>query len=150
MSDILTLEVGTVQQLLYHVGETSSGWEREGNVRPWFRGQADAGLPPLPSIFRRDYDEFRMTSAFRLKAMAFGTTPETGRLDQWLFSGQHYGLPTRLLDAGIEVLQETVSWKHSSNGRYVSVRISFRAENREQYDRAHQVLRDHPEVKWTL
>ena len=59
-------------------------------------------------------------------------------------------LPTRLLDAGIEVLQETVSWKHSSNGRYVSVRISFRAENREQYDRAHQVLRDHPEVKWTL
>ena len=59
-------------------------------------------------------------------------------------------LPTLLLDAGIEVLQETVSWKHSSNGRYVSVRISFRAQDREQYDRAHQVLRDHPEVKWTL
>jgi uncharacterized protein len=59
-------------------------------------------------------------------------------------------LPTLLLDAGIEVLQETVSWKHSSNGRYVSVRISFRAESREQYDLAHQVMRDHPEVKWTL
>ena len=59
-------------------------------------------------------------------------------------------LPTRLLDAGIEVLHESVSWKHSSNGRYVSVRISFRAESREQYDQAHQVLRDHPEVKWTL
>ncbi len=59
-------------------------------------------------------------------------------------------LPTRLLDAGIEVLHESVSWKHSSNGRYVSVRISFRAESREQYELAHQVLRDHPEVKWTL
>ena len=59
-------------------------------------------------------------------------------------------LPTRLLDAGIEVLKETVSWKHSSNGRYVSVRISFRADSREQYERAHEVLRDHPEVKWTL
>ena len=59
-------------------------------------------------------------------------------------------LPTLLLDAGIEVLHESVTWKHSSTGRYVSVRISFRAENREQYDRAHQVLRDHPEVKWTL
>ncbi|GAB3389579.1 DUF493 family protein [Lysobacter fragariae] len=59
-------------------------------------------------------------------------------------------LPTLLLDAGIGVVQETVSWKHSSNGRYVSVRISFHAENREQYDRAHAVLREHPEVKWTL
>ena len=59
-------------------------------------------------------------------------------------------LPTLLLDAGIEVVNESVSWKHSSTGRYVSVRISFRAESREQYDLAHHVLRGHPEVKWTL
>lgn len=59
-------------------------------------------------------------------------------------------LPTLLLDAGIEVLHETVTWKHSSNGRYVSVRIAFRAESREQYDAAHAALRAHPEVKWTL
>jgi hypothetical protein len=39
-----------------------------------------------------------MTSTFRLKALAFGPTPETNRLDQWLFLMQHYGLPTRLLD----------------------------------------------------
>ncbi len=98
MPDILTIEVSTVEHLLHHVSETSAGWEREGNVRPWFRGQADAGLPPLPSVFRREYDEFTMTSTFRLKALAFGDTPETGRLDQWLFLGQHFGLPTRLLD----------------------------------------------------
>jgi len=48
------------------------------------------------------------------------------------------------------VLQESVSWRHSSSGRYVSVRISFRAASREEYDRAHAALRDHPEVKWTL
>lgn len=59
-------------------------------------------------------------------------------------------LPQLLIDAGIDVTHETVSWKHSSNGKYVSVRISFRAEDRAQLDRAHQVLRDHPEVKWTL
>ncbi|WP_206860232.1 DUF493 family protein [Lysobacter changpingensis] len=59
-------------------------------------------------------------------------------------------LPTLLLDAGIEVVQETVNWKLSSNGRFVSVRITFRARSREEYDKAHQVLRDHPEVKWTL
>ena len=59
-------------------------------------------------------------------------------------------LPTLLLDAGIDVLKESVQWKHSSTGRYVSVRISFHAIDRAQYDLAHQVLREHPEVKWTL
>lgn len=59
-------------------------------------------------------------------------------------------LPTLLLDAGIEVVNESVNWKQSSSGRFVSVRISFRAENRGQYDLAHHVLRAHPEVKWTL
>src|SRR5262249_15805229 len=79
-------------------GETSRNWERTGNVRPWFRGQSDANDPLLPSVFRANYDEFWMTSTFRLKALAFGRTPETSRLDQWLFLMQHYGLPTRLLD----------------------------------------------------
>ena len=59
-------------------------------------------------------------------------------------------LPTLLLDAGIEVLHESVTWKHSSNARYVSVRITIRAATRDQYDLAHQVLREHPEVKWTI
>ena len=59
-------------------------------------------------------------------------------------------LPRLLVAAGVEVLTENISWKHSSNGKYVSVRLGFRAANREQYDAAHQALRDHPEVKWTL
>lgn len=59
-------------------------------------------------------------------------------------------LPRLLVAAGVEVLTENIIWKHSSNGKYVSVRLGFRADNREQYDAAHQALRDHPEVKWTL
>jgi len=59
-------------------------------------------------------------------------------------------LPRLLETAGVEVLTERVSWKHSSNGKYVSVRLVFKADNREQYDAAHTALRDHPEVKWTL
>jgi len=59
-------------------------------------------------------------------------------------------LPQLLMDAGIDVQTEAVQWKHSSNGKFVSVRIGFRADSREQYELAHQVLRDHPEVKWTL
>jgi len=65
-------------------------------------------------------------------------------------SGLERMLPQLLMGAGIDVLTEAVQWKHSSNGKYVSVRIGFRADSREQYDLAHQVLRDHPEVKWTL
>lgn len=59
-------------------------------------------------------------------------------------------LPRLLQDAGIEVLHESVTWKHSSSAKYVSVRIAFRAQSREQYDAAHAALRAHPEVKWTL
>ncbi|MBE2293258.1 MAG: DUF493 family protein [Xanthomonadales bacterium] len=59
-------------------------------------------------------------------------------------------LPKLLAAAGVEVLEERIQWKHSSNGKYVSVRMSFRAESRAQYDAAHQALRGHPEVKWTL
>jgi hypothetical protein len=59
-------------------------------------------------------------------------------------------LPQHLLAAGVDVLHEDVRWRHSSSGKYVSVRISFRANTRDDYDRAHAALRDHPEVKWTL
>ena len=65
-------------------------------------------------------------------------------------SGLERVLPQLLMDAGIDVQTEAVQWKHSSNGRFVSVRIGFRAASRAQYDLAHQVLRDHPEVKWTM
>ena len=81
---------------------------------------------------------FQFPGTFELSAM--------GAADQDLETA----LPTALLDAGIEVVHESVNWKHSSSGRYVSVRIAFRANSREDYDRAHQALRDHPEVKWTL
>lgn len=65
-------------------------------------------------------------------------------------AGLERELPQRLLEAGIDVETETIQWKHSSTGKYVSVRITFRAVDRAQFDLAHQVLRDHPEVKWTL
>ena len=81
---------------------------------------------------------FSFPRTFELSAMG---TADTGLESE---------LPRLLSDAGIEVLQETISWKHSSNGKYVSVRIGFRAASREQYDAAHEALRGHPEVKWTI
>ena len=81
---------------------------------------------------------FQFPGTFELSAM--------GTADR----GLETELPKLLADFGVEVLEESIQWKHSSNGKYVSVRISFRAESRAQYDAAHQALRDHPEVKWTL
>ena len=59
-------------------------------------------------------------------------------------------IPRLLNAAGLEVLDETISWRESSGGRYVSVKLNFRALDREQYEAAHSALRNHPEVKWTL
>ncbi len=81
---------------------------------------------------------FQFPGDFELSAMG---TADTGLESE---------LPRLLSAAGIEVLQESIQWKHSSNGKYVSVRIGFRAESREQYDAAHAALREHPEVKWTI
>ena len=81
---------------------------------------------------------FQFPGTFELSAM--------GTADK----GLETELPKLLAEHGVEVLEESIQWKHSSNGKYVSVRISFRANSREQYDAAHQALRDHPEVKWTL
>lgn len=65
-------------------------------------------------------------------------------------AGLERELPALLEGAGIIVLHETVTVRPSSAGRFVSVRIAFRAESREQYDAAHEALRSHPEVKWTI
>ena len=65
-------------------------------------------------------------------------------------AGLEQALPRLLREAGIEVLDGALNAKQSSSGKYVSVRIGFLAASREQYERAHQVLREHPDVKWTL
>ena len=65
-------------------------------------------------------------------------------------SGLEDTIPSLLEAADLQVLRETVDTRASSGGKYVSVRVTFRAESREQYEVAHAVLRNHPEVKWTL
>ena len=65
-------------------------------------------------------------------------------------AGLEEQIPALLEAAGLPVLRETVAIRESSGGRFVSVKLAFRAESREQYDVAHAVLREHPEVKWTL
>ena len=64
--------------------------------------------------------------------------------------GLEVEIPALLEAAGLAVLRETVAARASSGGKFVSIKLTFRAESREQYDAAHAALREHPEVKWTI
>ena len=59
-------------------------------------------------------------------------------------------IPALLEAAGLAVVRETVAARASSGGKFVSIKLTFRAKSREQYDAAHAALREHPEVKWTI
>ena len=59
-------------------------------------------------------------------------------------------VPRLLEGAGLHVLHESVRQRHSGGGNFVSVTVSFRCENREQYEAAHEALRDCPDIRYTL
>jgi len=59
-------------------------------------------------------------------------------------------IPRLLTAAGIQVVDESVTTRASSGGRYVAVKLHFHARDRAQYETAHLALREHPEIKWTL
>jgi uncharacterized protein len=59
-------------------------------------------------------------------------------------------VPQILEVIGLHVLHETVKHKHSREGNFLSVTVSFRCETREQYDLAHSTLRADPDIRFTL
>lgn len=92
--------ITSVKELFDSTKIDTAEWTHDGFARPWYRGVTNERYTLLPSILRDDYSqyEFNITKKFRLMAPGFGETPETGRLDQWLFLMQHNRCPTRLLD----------------------------------------------------
>jgi len=81
---------------------------------------------------------FQFPGVFEITAMG----PVTANLE--------VEIPRLLVAAGIKVVDESISTRASSGGRYVAVKLHFHASDRAQYDTAHVALREHPEVKWTL
>jgi len=59
-------------------------------------------------------------------------------------------VPALLERTGLKVLHETVRFRHSSGGNFVSVTVTFHAPDRAAYDSAHAVLRADPAVRYTL
>ena len=50
----------------------------------------------------------------------------------------------------MSVLEGSRRTRASSEGRYVSVSVTFTCPSREKYDAAHAALRADPDVRWTL
>jgi len=81
---------------------------------------------------------FQFPGVFEITAMG----PVAANLD--------VDIPKLLAAAGIQVVDESMSTRASSSGRFVAVKLHIHARDRAQYEAAHSVLRGHPEVKWTL
>lgn len=93
--------------------------------------------PTTPTDDTADHG-FQFPGTFELSAM--GTAE----------SGLDTELPRLLEAAGITVKHEDVTVRKSTAGNYISVRIAFEAKDRAEYDAAHEALRAHPDVKWTI
>ncbi len=65
-------------------------------------------------------------------------------------AGLEERVPLLLETVGISVLRETVAARNSSGGKFVSIRLSFEAADRQRYEAAHAALRADPDIKWTL
>jgi putative lipoic acid-binding regulatory protein len=59
-------------------------------------------------------------------------------------------VPQILAGLGLEVLHETVRHKHSREGNFISVTVSFNCPSREKYEAAHTALRADPDIRYTL
>jgi putative lipoic acid-binding regulatory protein len=59
-------------------------------------------------------------------------------------------VPQLLERAGLQVLHESVHHRHSAGGNFVSVTVTFHCDSREQYETAHNVLRENPHIRYTL
>ncbi len=65
------------------------------------------------------------------------------------------GLETRVpalltQEAGVHLVEDSVVVRPSKKGHFVAVKVSFQARTRAEYERAHQVLRADPEIRYTI
>ncbi len=53
-------------------------------------------------------------------------------------------------EAGVQLVADSVVVRPSKKGNFVAVKLRFLARTRAEYERAHQVLRADPEIRYTL
>ena len=97
---INNIQIKSFVQLLSAIIEDNKNWKHTGFAKPWFRGHTKTLYELLPAILRNGDKKYEVeiTTKFRFVAPGFSSTPETNRIDQWLFFMQYHRTPTRLLD----------------------------------------------------
>ena len=65
-------------------------------------------------------------------------------------AGLEQRVPELIVGLGLSVLDGSLRTRVSSEGRYVSVSVTFTCPSREKYDAAHAALRADPDIRWTL
>lgn len=53
-------------------------------------------------------------------------------------------------EAGLQVIDDSLNVRASGGGQYVAVCVRFVAASRDDYERAHAVLRADPDIRYTL
>ena len=90
----------SIQEYVECVISDTQDWELTPGCSPWFRGQSNGDLPPLPGVLRPGtcIEEILINERFQSLAPMLGQTPGRLMRDEWLYLMQHVGIPTRLLD----------------------------------------------------
>lgn len=81
---------------------------------------------------------FQFPGAFEITAMGHA------------HAGLEQRVPQIIAGLGMSVLDGSLRTRASSEGRYVSVSVTFTCPSREKYEAAHAALRADPDVRWTL
>jgi uncharacterized protein len=81
---------------------------------------------------------FQFPGAFEITAI--------GKAD----AGLEERVPEILVGIGLAVMNGSERIRPSSEGRYVSISVTFTCPSREKYEAAHAALRADPDIRWTL
>lgn len=81
---------------------------------------------------------FQFPGAFEITAVGKANT------------GLEERMPEIIAGLGLAVLNGSLRTRPSSEGRYISVSVTFTCPSREKYEAAHAALRSDPAVRWTL
>lgn len=90
--------IASLSEYLEKINQLTAGWYFPTGSHPWFRGQSDESLAPMPSLFRKSRKEHDLTTVFIQRAGMYTNDSLPKSPAQWLSLMQHVGLPTRLLD----------------------------------------------------
>jgi hypothetical protein len=97
-------KAGSIGELLSEAERIRKRFKPDDDEREeiWYRGQPDASLALLPTLYRRENEEFHFDELTLMDRFETLSTPLLARQPstalEWYFLARHHTLPSRLLD----------------------------------------------------